>query len=528
MKELRLHSLLFAKVVIFLGFLQFHFTSFSFSHFLQMRLCRGLVLTSLFFTPAAFALEMKPCLDESNNEIYGAECATIAIPAKHDGSDGDETLDVFVTRVPSIRDTDKPAVIFIAGGPGQASTDLMPQFRHVFSSLLIDHDFIFVDQRGTGKSHPLDCDEDFLTMSQLSASEQVQRLFNTHKACREGYTKDLTLFSTPHAVKDLEFVKNALGYSKVALWGGSYGTRVALEYIRQFPDSLSAVVIDGVAPTAITLPFFTEQDADNSLKHVLSQCKSQTSCAKAFPNLETQWLHLQTRLKETPLSIQFKHPRTEEAINVLIDDRTLSAWVRAILYSRDFTQLLPQAMYRATQNDFQLLFTISTIGLEGMGHGISEGLQTNIICMEDASPAIKNPPTIERASLLNLSDIESIKKVCSLYPKGNIPKAYYDAPNSNVPTLILSGKFDPVTPPHWGDLVEKGLTRSRHIVIEGGHHFVSLLGCTPDIISEFIDKPISLNTIDTNCVKNITPTPFFIDNAGPSLTQSESAVEATP
>ncbi len=528
MKELRLLSLLSAKVVMVFTFLPSKVLALLTPRDLRFCLRKVFRIGVFIFTPLAYGLDMSPCLDDSDNEIYGAECATISIPAKHDTSESNDSLDVYVARLPSIRDTDKPPIIFIAGGPGQASTDLVPQFRHVFSSLLIDHDFLFVDQRGTGKSHPLNCDEDLLAMSQFSASERVQAMLNTHKKCREGYTKDLTLFSTPLAVKDLEFVKNALGYSKVALWGGSYGTRVALEYMRQFPDSLSAVVIDGVAPAAMKLPFFTEQDANNSLEQVLAQCESQTSCASAFSNLKTQWMLLQKRLKVTPAKVEYKHPRTEEATSVIIDDRTLSAWVRAILYSRDFVQLLPLAMHRATENDFNMLFTISTIGLEGMNQGISEGLQSTIICMEDASPAIENPPKAERGHLLNLMDIEEIRALCSLYPKEGIPKEYYDALSSDIPTLLLSGKFDPVTPPQWGNLVQQGLTTSRHIVVEGGHHFVSLLGCTPDIISKFIDTPNTLNTIDTTCVQNITPPSFFIDNAGPSLTQDKTDMETAP
>lgn len=497
----------------------------------NLRTIHGVLRSAIFgcalaVSCASWAVDLTPCLDDSNNEIYGAECATLQIPAQHSDTASADTIDVFITRVSSIRDTDKPPIIWIAGGPGQASTDLMPQFRHVFSSLLINHDFIFVDQRGTGKSHALDCDEDLLSLSHLDADAQVEAMFETHRKCVESYTVDLSLFSTPLAVKDLEFVKNALGYSKVVLWGGSYGTRVALEYMRQFPDSLAAVVIDGVAPTAITLPFYTERDADNALKNVLNQCKSLETCNNAFPNLENEWLLLQKRLNTKALEATFKHPRTEEDIKVHIDDRLLSAWVRGILYMRDFVKLLPQAMHRATQNDFQLLFTISTVGTESMSHGISEGLQTTIICMEDANPALKNPPKIEPARLVNLSDINGIKKLCSLYPKGDIPTEYYNAPKSDIPTLLLSGKFDPVTPPYWGNLAEEGLRQARHLVIEGGHHFVSLLGCTPDIITEFVNSPLSLTDIDTSCTKQIKPPAFFIDNAGPSLTQMQDAAEA--
>lgn len=459
------------------------------------------------------------CLDErTQNPIYGADCQFISL--KEDpGNSNSRTIDVYLTRIPAIQDDQKPPVFFIAGGPGQASSELVAMFRHQFSHLLVDHDFVFVDQRGTGKSNPLDCDVDLLEHADKTLNALEELALEKQRECLKTYDGDLTRYTTPYAVQDLEAVRKHLGYDKVFLWGGSYGTRVIIEYLRSFPSAIAGAILDGVAPVSIQLPAFVERDGSRALDRLFEVCHSDAACEKAFPNLSAHWLTLLDTLQSKPSIVTLTHPRTQKSHRIYIDDQIVSAWTRIILYSREITPILPLALYRATQNDYSQLFSIYALGLDNLSEGISEGLQTAILCAEDRQFSLlntQNKPD-SYARLLHLPTPKSFDRICEMFPKSILDANYFETIRSDVPTLLLSGKLDPVTPALWADKLSPQLSNSRHIIVEGGHHIVSRLGCMPRIIAKFIKAPNTLNTIEIECVDQIKTPHFFIDSAGPAL-----------
>ncbi len=479
----------------------------------------------------------EPCNQEgAQRPIYGAECRFIS--AHENPADlTSRKINIFVTRVKSIQQTEKPPIFFISGGPGQASSDLLPLTRYYFSSLLVDHDFVFVDQRGTGKSAPLNCDVDILKYADTPLKQVEELAFQGHKACVAEFDADLSRYTTPYAVKDLEIIREALGYNKVLLWGVSYGTRVILEYLRSAPNSIEGVVLDGVAPVAIQLPNFIEQDGSAALGAVFELCRNNAPCQRAFPDLEKHWLALLTNLSQQPRTVELKHPRTQHIHAVLIDDQILSSWVRAILYSREVSPILPLAIHRATQNDFSLLFSIFGLNLDQINESISEGMHSAVLCAEDRHYTTLNPieknaefkPSYKR--LLHLDSSSLFERTCNLYPASTLSAEYFAPATSSVPTLLLSGRLDPVTPPKWAEQVKQQLSNTRHLEVEGGHHMVSRLGCMPKLITQFFKNPSNLKTLDAECTQSIQPTNFFIDSAGPALRapiKPEKKKESTP
>ena len=485
----------------------------------HLRLLAGITLlyAGLMARPT-LALEFSPC-QQSQGAMrhYGAECATLTVK-ENPTSSLSADIAVHIMRLPAIRPGNTPPVFFIAGGPGQASTDLISQFRYQFARLLVDRDFIFVDQRGTGKSNPLNCDVNLLAYAELPLNELEKVVQKKYQQCLEGYQSDLSAYTTPYAVADLEQVRSALGYSKVSLWGGSYGSRVVIEYLRQHPQHVSAAVVDGVAPVSIQLPFFSERDGSKALASTLQRCQVDPACNKAFPNLEERWLGLLDRLAKTPQQLTLVHPRTQAKQQIYLDHEVISSWVRTALYSREVVAILPFALHHAIEGDYAKLFSVFAIALEGVTENISEGMQLAVLCAEDQEFNKRHPPDIESYKrLLTLPAPESFAGHCQGYPASRIDGSFFEPLNSEVPTLILSGEFDPVTPSSWGKTLLSQLSQGRHIVVPGGHHIVSNLGCVPKLIQEFITTPTSLSTIDENCIAAIAPPPFFIDGAGPQL-----------
>ena len=449
--------------------------------------------------------------------VYGAECGTLQLAENPHQTAGKQIV-LNIMRVPAIEDSQLPPIFFLAGGPGQASTDIASVIRQQFSSLLKNHDFVFVDQRGTGFSNPLNCDSDPFKTASLPPLEAALLANEKLQQCIDGYDSDLSFYTTPYAVKDLERVRLALGYQSINMWGASYGTRVILEYLRQYPNAINRAVLDGVAPVAIELPTHVIADSSRSLAKVFEHCRQQPQCRTNFADLQSRWMTLLTTLKKQPQRIELKHPRTEKSRQVYIDDVVISSWVRFSLYVRDLTAIIPLAINRAINADFSMLYSMQALGLDSVNPGISEVMQFNILCAEDNQYRHHQRAFEQKAhfSLLSAVDNGVFNRSCKMISSRIADRAYFDPPQSEVPVLLLSGDIDPATPPHWAERVKEGLPQSQHIIVAGGHHNVSGLGCMPKLIQQFYSLK-NATLIDTNCIKNVMPNHYFIDSAGPGL-----------
>lgn len=449
--------------------------------------------------------------------LYNAQCATLAV-GENPYDSFSKQINLNVMRLPAIQDRQLPPVFFIAGGPGQASTDIAPLIRQQFSSLLKNHDFVFVDQRGTGQSNPLNCRSDALETQSKPPAEAAEKANQSLQQCIDEYDADLSFYTTPFAVNDLEKVRKALGYASINLWGVSYGTRVILEYLRQFPDAINRAVMDGAAPVSIELPVHATSDASQSLAKVFNNCQQQPQCSRHFIDQQSRWQGVLIALRERPQTITLNHPRTGQETTLYIDDVVISRWVRLSLYVRDLAILIPLAIDRAIEGDFAILYSMQAIGLDSISSGISEGMQFNILCAEDNQFRLHQQSHSDSAplSLLSSIDIEIFDASCKMISSRISDPDYFKPLHSKVPVLLLSGELDPATPPRWAELTQKELSQSQHIIVPGGHHNVSGLGCIPQLITEFLQAATPTD-MDATCASQILPENYFIDNAGPAL-----------
>ncbi|VUD62080.1 Tripeptidyl aminopeptidase [Thalassocella blandensis] len=491
--------------------------------FRSLTFLAGLAATSLTTFATASAAEsqqtltLKKCEREKGKAFtFGSQCGQISI-AEDPANPNGRMIDINVLRIPSIRKSEKAPIFFIAGGPGQASTDLAPMMRTNLSSLLTEHDFVFVDQRGTGKSHPLNCDIDDKGFFNIDPSEFQAQHKSQLQNCVNQLDADFQFYTTPYAVKDLEAVRQALGYNNINIWGGSYGTRVVLEYQRSYPEMIAHAVLDGVAPISIELPRHANADASRALEKVFEACAKDPACHHAFGDLTSRWLTLLAQLREKPVTVALQHPRTLEKVDVFLSDKTLTAQVRLSLYNREASTLLPLAIDKALKGDFSVISSFVFIGYDSMVDSVSEVLHMAVLCNEDriyAQHATPLKPS-HAAPLITGVDSDEFFELCSIFPTFAMPPDYFTPLNSEVPSLLLSGEFDPVTPPLWGERTAAQIKNSQHIVAPGGHHIVTPLGCIPDLIQQFFeDKSLPL---DAQCVQDIKAKPFFIDSAGPAL-----------
>jgi pimeloyl-ACP methyl ester carboxylesterase len=428
-------------------------------------------------------------------------------------------LNLWIVVLPAARPTAADPLFFLAGGPGQGAAQLARQIRGAFRTVQRTRDIVLVDQRGTGKSNPLNCRSDANSLRELTESSDagLDRL----KRCLAGYDADVRLYTTNIAMDDLDQVRGFLGYETINLYGASYGTRAALVYLRRHGGRVRSMILDGVAPTDMRLPLFTARDAQRALDKLLSDCDADSACRDAFPELPTRIRHLLQRLEQDPPVVRIVHPRTGIAEDVRVEARVVASILFSALYSPLTASIVPALVDHAERNEFHSVFALGLAG-EGTGDSVSVGMQLSVLCSEDAARVTQaEVQEATTGTIFGSHLLGNQLKACAMWPRGAVEASYYDPIVSEVPALVLSGDIDPVTPPNWGELVVKHLKNGRHVTVPATGHGVVSTACGATLIEEFIASA-SATTLDTSCVKAITRPPFFVTPAGPDPTHPRS------
>lgn len=442
-----------------------------------------------------------------------ARCVAFEVPENPDAPDV-RTLSLSVAVVPAREPEERPPVVLIAGGPGQASQSAYGPALAAFDALRNHHDIVLLDQRGTGESHALRCEDTQVLDLNDAVSMKVdgERL----ESCRDAQDADLTQYTTARAVEDLDHVLGKLGYAKAHLVGGSYGTRVALAFARAHPERTASIVIDGVAPVDFAMPLSFAKDAEAALDTLIADCEADTACAAAFPQLRTDVRAIATK---PAADVTVTHPRTGADESVELSGRALAAGMRSMLYAPELATLLPLSVTSATKGDFGPLVAQAALLGDGMGGSLSEGMFLSVICAEDV-PFITDERAAEETAgtLMGMMFVEHLRTSCEHWVRAPIPDGFRDPVVSDVPALVLSGAIDPVTPPRWGARALEGLANGRHIVVPGAGHGITTLPCADEVLAEFFSTGDAAG-VDASCLESRTRPPFFIDFAGPQVNQ---------
>ena len=459
--------------------------------------------------------KLKPCTGYDNP--VDAYCGTLKVYENRETKQGRQ-IDLNIVVLPAVSsDAKRDPLFFLAGGPGQGAARMAKGIRELFRRVQTDRDIVLVDQRGTGHSHPLNCLDDQEDDSMKSLAETEEQSLDRVKACMSKYDADLTQYTTTIAMDDLDDVRQYLGYDKINVYGGSYGTRAALVYMRQHGDHLRTVVLDGVAPTFMRLPLFFPRDSQRAFDLLVKDCEADAGCSKTYPNLGARATALMQRIEKDPPKVRVTHPRTGVVEDVTIQPRLVANVIVQTLYSPMASALVPAIIAAAEKNDFE-----SMLALSGLGGGsnddepaMSIGMQLSVICAEDAPKYTAEEIQKEASNTLFGKYVLTMQsRACAFWPRGKVDASFYEPVKSAVPTLVLSGEIDPVTPPTWGEQTAATLSNSKHIVIPGTGHTAGGTGCGQRIIKDFIDKG-SVADLDTSCVSKVKRPAFFVSPAGP-------------
>lgn len=405
-------------------------------------------------------------------------------------------------------------LVLLAGGPGQAASKVARMVMPVLDRIQRTRDIVFVDQRGTGDSRPLECE---VVSPDAPLSQQFDDTFpeQKYRECLAGYDADVRLYTTPLAMDDLDEVRAALGYEKLNLWGVSYGTRAALVYLRQHPEHVRTVILDSVAPLSLLLPLYVPRDSQRAMELLLSHCEKDEACAKRYPELRSRFETLLAQLKEAPVKTRVEHPLTGVPEDVTITRTGLTAALRGLLYMPEAASLVPLVLDRATQGDWRPFIAIHQNMSAGASGNLSQGMFLSVVCAEDA-PYIAEEAIVREAKSTWLGDsmVRDMLKPCAFWPRGELPKDYREPVKSDVPVLLLSGELDPVTPPSWAEEARRTLTNSLHVTLPGVGHGASSVGCARALMTDFVTRG-TVTGLEPRCGDGLKRPPFFTSFAGP-------------
>jgi pimeloyl-ACP methyl ester carboxylesterase len=460
---------------------------------------------------AAPALALTPC--RLKGVQHDALCGTLRRPLDPARVDGPQ-IDIRVAVLPAVaRHKKRDPVLFFAGGPGQSAIGLAGTLSHLYARVLNRRDLILVDQRGTGRSAPLACRAEAPTRplsDSIDPTHQAKQLAECRDALQKLPYGDLRQFTTSIAVADADAVRAALGAAQVNLVGGSYGTRAALEYMRQFPRQVRRVVIDGVAPPDMALPGSFSPDAQRVFDALLADCDEDPDCRAHFPSLRLQWRAV---LAALPREVSVIHPVTGREERFTLTRDMLLGLVRLPLYAPTLASALPFAISEAAAGRYGAVVGLATSLAGGQAENMATGMHFSVVCAEDMPLLAKagDKPGADFGE----SALALYREACALWPKGRVPAAFYTIPPAPAATLLLSGGDDPVTPPRHAERVVRALgPKARHVVVPHAGHGTIPLGCLRDVVFRFIDEDdeaaaLEAVSTDAQCASRLPRPPAF-------------------
>lgn len=478
-----------------------------------------LILSSSVAAEPTKTLDLKSChLPNYRQEVL---CGSHTVFEDRSAASGRE-IEIHFAVLPAVGETTEPdPVVLFAGGPGQAAMDLAPLARRVFAEVNKTRSLILIDQRGMGSSHPLKCeapDED-LSMPAEALRERTREVLS---ACVESLDADVRLYTQDLANADIHEIVLALGYTKANLYGGSWGTRSALLYAAQFPDSVRTLVLDGALPLANTAPLYAAADADRALRMLLADCAADSACLQAFPDLEASYAQAMDLLGTGEVSMEVDNPTTGATQTLFMSRAVFGGALRNILYIPELSRVVPLIIQQASVGEYEAFLGVSGYLASAMGDGMTLGASLTIFCSEELARIEPDGPAREAAesSLLGASFLEDLENSCSVWPKAPIPTLYSQAVGSSAPALILSGAIDPITPPRWGDGIAEALPNSLHLIATNTGHNVAPVGCAADLIAQFVEQG-NLDGLDGSCLEEVKRPSFFVNTSGPEVPKND-------
>lgn len=428
---------------------------------------------------------------------YHVECGYVLTPERH-GDPQSPMIRVMVAIIPSRSDLQTEPIIYLQGGPG---TSGMARFANGFDGFseefIRTHDYILLDQRGIGGAVPsLDCPE-------------IQELRDNAlggQACYERLTAagvDVTAYNTVESAGDVIAVADALGYEQVSLFGSSYGSTLAMTVMRHYPDRVKSVILEGVTPPEVDLMTSWASSMQHAWDYLVETCAADAQCAAAYPNLDAMLTDVVVRFNAEPLALDMPDPVTGENVPLTISGALVLNSLQSAMYNYSLVPRLPLLVAAFYTGQTEPIIQIAQGIAQNTADTQSEGAFYAMRCSDDVltTSADANSAALAAARPLFADHFRdtygSWDETCALWgetldPVENTPVM------GDIPTLMLNGAYDPVTPHYWADAAAERLTYGYSYTFPESTHGVLPDRCAVRIVRQFLSDPYTAP--DSACI----------------------------
>jgi pimeloyl-ACP methyl ester carboxylesterase len=430
-----------------------------------------LSLTVLFYGPALHAAEGKRSIALTSCRFAdltrAARCGALSVPENPD-KPGGRQLSISVVVIPA---THAPAladpIAVLQGGPGEDTIGSAGFYAERFAPLLNDRDLLLIDQRGTGKSGALSCG--LFSAGNPAASLRDMFPVAAVKRCalRLEARADLTQYTFDRFADDIERVRRSLGYGALNLYSGSYGTRAAQVYIRNFPAGVRTAYLGSAVPIDAANPLPFAKTAQAALDMLFKACDADAACRAAYPKLREEFGAAMLKLDSGSVSVAIPG----QAGTATLNRGRVAEWIRSKLYRPKSSTDLPWMIHEAYAGDWNPIAKDLLADAHDADPAFSFGLFLSITCSEDVAFIRERDIAPEtQGTFLGDYRVRQQQAACKEWPARTLPKNYRMPVASAVPTLFVSGEADGGTPLWYADRVAAGFSNHLQVVVKGQGH----------------------------------------------------------
>lgn len=478
--------------------------------------------------PASSELTSRPC--RVGQTQAAAVCGTLTVYENRAARLGRTIPIAFI--VIKAKQPAQHAIVYNPGGPGASATAAAPDFADAtdgaMATLRNTYDILLVDNRGTGKSAPQNCN--FVPAAHPELYFRQMWPDAIVRSCREELAAhaNLSLYATSQAADDLDDVRAALGYPKLVLFGGSYGTRFYLDYARRHPERVESIVLEGVAPPHFfIIPLAMARGAQTAIDSLEAACRSDANCSARFPHFAEHFAAVVRRFDAGAVTMTVRNPVTHGTQSVELTKEVFAETIRHQLYFPAGAAYIPVTIERAYRGNYTPLAEMVAQMALVFANIEANGLNLSVTCAEDV-PFITEADVVRDSAGTFEGDVRvrAQQRACRLWNVGPVPAAFLEPVHSNAPILMISGSDDPASPPEYARAALAYLPNAKIMLVPGASHGSDLPPCVDAAIVSFV-RAASAAGLDLSRCAATYRRPAFADlaydepAAGANLAQTQ-------
>ncbi|MFY0631430.1 MAG: alpha/beta fold hydrolase [Flavobacteriaceae bacterium] len=416
------------------------------------------------------------------------------VPYNRDNPDKSKTIAIAYKVIPALKQSGKPPIVFLQGGPGGSS--LFWSSYWLNNPLREEHDIILFDQRYTGfsQSYCSWASESLLELARkdMSLQEEVSAIKEIAKRCRKEFIDngiDIKTISTTENVEDLEALRKEIKADKMILLGGSYGTRLGLKYLQKYQENVSASILTGAFPPSVSLHNNLMENFESSLKYLVNLCENDENCNSKYSDLTAVHSANIASLQKSPFKVNFNNR------DFYLNTQDYLLILQQMLYSKQTAQLIPKYIY-SIQNKNQETIRIgisNTINaISGLNPGAFWGYLTNEPKEQIMTHKLYSKNRSSGFSFF-IPNSDIFKSWGGIYNNDSIEFLKH----IKTPTLMVNGNLDPITPTKDARLIVENMPNSQLLEFPFDGHGV-FNNCFFNSVLKFLNN----EEMDTKCSKN--------------------------